>query len=139
MHDIREPYAVEFNGECMGGMIEHGSILLALPGEEIWPLDLVSVVLDGYSGPWANFINSISEDGFTGLVKVFLGIYEASGEKVCLFGQLNPPTIAPIPMSAIAAMDKLDFCKACSGEDKNALALLKPFAGIGFSTQKEAA
>ncbi|MDW9902029.1 hypothetical protein GOA77_09135 [Sinorhizobium meliloti] len=121
----------------MGGLIEHGSILHAVPGEEIRPFDLVSVMLDGFRGPWANFINSMSNDGFAGLVKVFLGVYEASGEPVGLFGQLNPPTIVPIPMNSIAAVDKLDFCGECTGTDREALSLLSPFAGI--STQKEMA
>ncbi|MDW9356252.1 hypothetical protein GOA97_19460 [Sinorhizobium meliloti] len=133
----REPYAIEFNGTCMGGLIEHGSILHAVPGEEIRPMDLVSVVLGGFTGPWANFINSISDDGFAGLVKVFLGVCEANGEPVGLFGQLNPPTIAPIPMSSIAAVDKIDFCRECLGTDRDALALMAPFAGA--STQKEVA
>jgi hypothetical protein len=135
----RQRYAVEFNGACMGDLIEHGAILYAVPGEEILPMDLVSVLLDGFAGPWANFINSISDDGFAGIIKVFLGIYEANGERICLFGQLNPPTIAPIPMSGIAAVDKLDFCRECIGTDREALALLAPFAGIGISVQKEAA
>lgn len=139
MSDTREPYAVEFNGNCMGGLIEPGTILHAVPGAEIRPMDLVSVLLEGFTGPWASFINSISDDGFAGLVKVFLGVYEANGEQVCLFGQLNPPTIAPIPMSAIAAVDKLDLCRACTGTDLEALGLLAPFAGTGFSTQQKAA
>lgn len=133
------PYMVQFNGECMGGLIEHGSILHAVPGVEIRPLDLVSVLLSGFDGPWAKFVNSLSGEGFAGIVKVFLGVYEADGRQVFLFGQLNPPTIVPIPESSISALDKLDFVGECAGPDRDALAMLIPFAGIGLSASKEAA
>ena len=124
-------YAVEFSGQCMGNLIEDGAVLTAVPGAEIKPLDMVAVLLDGFTGPWASFVNAMSHDGYAGLVKVFLGVYQANGEKVCLFGQLNPPTMVPIPMSAIAAVDKLDFCQECHDTDREALALIAPFAGIG--------
>ncbi|SSC73065.1 unnamed protein product [Ciceribacter sp. T2.26MG-112.2] len=56
-----------------------------------------------------------------------------------LFGQLNPPTLVPIPIDSIAALDKLDFLGECTGHDRDALAMLFPFAGIGLSASKEAA
>ncbi|MDE4620636.1 hypothetical protein [Sinorhizobium meliloti] len=135
---MSEPYTVEFNGECMGDLIEPGTILHAIPGAEIRPLDLVSVLLADFTGPWARFVDSISGDGYAGLVKIFLGTYEANGEQVCLLGQLNPPTIAPIPMSAIAGIHLIDLVRQCNGADLQALNLLAPFAGIGMSQKKAA-
>lgn len=124
-------YLVEYNGECMGGLIQPGSTLAAVPTAEVWPLDLVSVILNDLAGPWGRFVNALSGEGFAGLVKIFLGTYEANGETIGLFGQLNPPTIVPIPMAAIAALHKLDFADECEGQDLEALALLIPFAAAG--------
>ena len=127
--------AVEYNGECMGGLIASGSMLTLAPGEPVRPLDLVSVLLQGFDGPWARFVNALSMEGYAGLVKIFLGVYEASGESVCLFGQINPPTIVPIPESAIEAMIKIDFHGECAGADLEALSLLVPFAGLGLEKE----
>lgn len=136
---MQDPYMVEYSGDCMGHLIEPSTILHAVPGAEIGPLDFVSVLLADFTGPWARFIDAISGDGYAGLVKIFLGTYAANGEQVCLLGQLNPPTIAPIPMSAIAGIHLINLTRQCTGSDLEALTLLAPFAGIGISTQKDAA
>jgi len=120
----------------MGSLISQRSMLKALPDAEVSPLDLVAVMLDDVSGPWARFVNSISGEGYAGLVKIFLGRYEAEGENILLFGQLNPPTMVPIPETAIASLSKLDFCKECSGVDRDALELLIPFVGLGLQSKE---
>lgn len=136
-YDTPAALAVEYNGECMGGLIESGALLIMEPGEPVRPLDVVSVLLNGFDGPWARFVNALSMEGYAGLVKIFLGIYEANGERVCLFGQLNPPTLVPIPESAIAQMFKLDVHGECGLADAQALLLLAPFAGMGLPLEKE--
>lgn len=126
---------IEYSGECMGELIASGSTLAALPGAEIWPLDLVTVLLGNVAGPWARFINALSGDGYAGLVKIYLSSYEVNGETIWLFGQLNPPTIVPIPMSAISGLHKIDFSDECVGPDLEALALLTPFTHIQTTKQ----
>ena len=55
-----------------------------------------------------------------------------------LFGQLNPPGIVPIPMSAVLAIDRADFHGEFTGLDCEALAMLQPFAAAQVE-RKEAA
>jgi len=135
---MHEPYIVEYSGDCMGSLIEPGSVLHALPGAEYGAFDLVSVLLDDFTGPWARFVDALSGEGLAGLVKIFLGSYEANGERVCILGQLNPPSLALIPETAIAGIHLINLTRQCTGADLEALNLLAPFAGIG-STQKKAA
>lgn len=130
------PYLVEFNGECMGDLISGGTALKAVPGDPVAPLDMVSVLLAVFSGPWARFVNSLTGEGYAGLVKLFLGSYQVQGETVFLFGQLNPPTLVPIPASAVAAIHRIDFNGQCVGTDLEAFNLIAPFAGMGHSEPK---
>ena len=55
-----------------------------------------------------------------------------------LFGQLNPPAIVPIPMSAVLAIDRVNFHGECTGLEREALAMLEPFVWRRVE-QKEAA
>lgn len=135
---IDKPYTVEFNGDCMGGLIEAGEWLEAVPGDDIHVLDLVSVLLSTFTGPWGPFVNALSDEGLAGLVKIALGSFETNGETVYLFGQLNPPTVVPIPSSAIAGIHRIDFQGEAKGSDLEALELLNPFAGVGIENRKAA-
>lgn len=133
MEKINVSYFVEYNGDCMGSVIEQGTHLEAIPGEDICVFDLVSVLLTGFTGPWGQFVNSLSDHGLAGLVKIALGQYECDGETIYLFGQINPPTIVPVPANSIAAIHKIDFQDEVEGSDLEALKLLRPFAGTGVS------
>src|SRR5688572_17430271 len=95
---IREKYAYESDGDCMGNLILPGTALVAEPGEEISPLDLVMIIFDVTKpGPWAEFGKKIAADGHAAITKIFLGVYRVGAETFGSFGQLNPPAIMPIP------------------------------------------
>ncbi|MFC6657140.1 hypothetical protein ACFQEX_17535 [Roseibium salinum] len=122
----------------MGNLIEAGEWLEARPGDDVIVFDLVSVLLTGFTGPWAQFVNALSDEGMAGLVKIALGQYAVEGETVFLFGQLNPPTVVPIPASVITSIDKIDFFDKPEGAELEALKLLIPFAGTGLHERKAA-
>lgn len=91
-------------GNCLGGLVPNGSFMTVDPHAEIHVGDVVAVALKRY-GPFASFVRSLTVDDLLGVAKVFLGSHTSvSGEMIYLVGQLNPPTIAPIPASALEAM-----------------------------------
>jgi hypothetical protein len=135
----REKYAFASSGDCMGDLVPAGTILHAEPGEEIHPGDLVLIHFDlARPGPWAKFGKSIADDGHSAIAKILLSIYHVDGKPIGLFGQLNPPAIVPVPMSAVLAVDKVNFQGECTGLEREAMEVLKPFV-MARVEQKEAA
>lgn len=135
----REIYAMEFNGDCLGELVPAGTVLVAFPGEEISQGDLVLLAFDlSKPGPWAEFGRSIGADGHSGIGKIFLSAYEHGGETYGMFGQLKPPGVLPIPMSALRSVDKVEFYGEPTGHDREAMAMLLPFM-MSNVQQKEAA
>jgi len=91
-------------GHCLGSLIPDGSFLAVDANAEIEVGDIVTVVIK----PVAPFVDHdawASGKGWLGVTKIFLGIEEGrNGEQLYLFGQINPPLIAPVPKSALAAV-----------------------------------
>jgi hypothetical protein len=136
----REKYAFESAGDCLGELIPPGTVLVAEPGEEIGPRDLVMLVFD-VSGPgvWAEFGKTIAAEGHDGICKIFLGAYQVGSETFGSFGQLNPPAAMPIPMNALLSVDRVAFYGEPTGHDREAMAMLEPFIITPRIEQKEAA
>ena len=122
-------YAVQFAGACQGDWLANGATLLVDPEFEIRPFDLVAVLLNENAGRWAELLNAAGGD-CVGVVKLYLGNYEAGAGRAHIVAQLAPPCVALIPDTAIAAMHRISGadCSAMSEEDKQALELVRPFA-----------
>ncbi|RWK76251.1 MAG: hypothetical protein EOR50_14745 [Mesorhizobium sp.] len=133
---IDRRYQLHFCGACLGSLIANGTKVWVDPAEEVKPFDLIAVVLRPLEiGPYAGFINSMGDDGFMGICKIFLGTRTSTtGEKLYLVAQLNPPAISPIPESAIEALHKVIApVEEAADTDldegtRGALELLLPFA-----------
>ena len=135
----REKYAFESAGDCMGNLVPAGTVLVCEPGEEISPRDLVMLVFDvSKPGVWTEFGTKIAAEGHDGIAKIFLGVYQVDGETYGSFGQLNPPGVLPIPMSALLSVDRVAFQGEPTGRDREAMAMLEPFIMANVE-QKEAA
>ncbi len=97
-------YSFINSGRCLGSVIPDGTLLETDPDAAIAVGDIVAIVVRG-DGPFSGLGSRLSGDGLLGLTKIFLGgETHAAGGTVLLFGQLNPPIIAPIPESALEAM-----------------------------------
>ena len=93
-----------------------GTVLVVEPGEEISPLDLVMIVFDvSKPGVWAEFGKKIAAEGHDAICKIFLGVYQVGAETFGSFGQLNPPAIMPIPMSAHSVGGQGGFLRGVHG------------------------
>lgn len=132
-------YSFEFCGNCLGDLVPNGTTLTADPSLPVQPMDIVSVLLRRcHDGPFASFINTMGAGGFMGVCKVFLGCKESpEGELLYLVGQLNPPTVSPIPAHLIEALHRVvdgeipaDAPERVSEDDAAALRLLIPFVGV---------
>jgi hypothetical protein len=135
----REEYFIEIRGDCLGQLAPAGTVIHLVPGAEIQSGDLVAIIIDSSKpGPWGEFGRSISDDDIAGVGKIFLSLYERDGETMGLFGQLNPPGMMVIPMSAVLAVDRANFQGECAGHDREALEMLRPFMTVQIY-QKEGA
>lgn len=132
--DCPVPYSFEFAGDCLGDVIPHGSVLLVEPEDEIRAFDLVSVLLKSVTdGPWAGFVNAISDGGMVGVCKIYLGAVQmGDGELMHLVGQLKPPVVALMPECALLAIHKIDGDELEAGklseEDQEAMKMMLSFA-----------
>ncbi len=91
-------------GDCLGNLIPNGSFLQVDPSAEIGLGKVVAVVLKS-SGPFSGFARALGTQELLGVTKIFLGARTlGSGELVYVVGQLNPPTVSPIPASGLEAM-----------------------------------
>lgn len=122
-------YSVQFAGACQGDWLANGATLLVDPSPEIRPFDLVAIILNANGGRWAELLNAAGADCL-GVVKLYLGNYEASAGRAHIVAQLAPPCVALIPETAIDAMHRIvgADCNQMSAEDRQALELVRPFA-----------
>lgn len=91
-------------GDCLGNFVPNGTFLSVDPRAEISLGSLVAVVLKR-GGPFSGFARALGSEDLLGVTKIFLGSQiMSSGETVYLVGQLNPPTVSPIPTSGLEAM-----------------------------------
>jgi hypothetical protein len=122
-------YAVQFAGACQGDWLANGATLLVDPELEIRRFDLVAIILNQDGGRWAELLNAAGGNCF-GVVKLYLGNYEAAAGRAHIVAQLAPPCVAIIPDTAIEAMHRIvgADCNRMSDEDKQALELVRPFA-----------
>lgn len=104
-------------GNCLGGLVPNGSFMTVDPQAEIHVGDIVAIALKRH-GPFSSFVRSLTVDDLLGVTKIFLGSHiSIAGEVVYLVGQLNPPTISPIPAGALEAMH-LVIGGAAAGEHR---------------------
>lgn len=121
-------------GTCLGDLVPNGSMLDVDTGAEINLGNIVAIVLKN-DGAFHGFSHALGGQDLLGVTKIFLGCDESStGETVYLVGQLNPPTISPIPEGAIAAMHLVTGGQVPEGMtgqmnqyDELAMSLLGPF------------
>lgn len=141
-------YTLMFCGNCLGDVVQNGTLLTIDLTRRPDVLDVVAVGLAPKpDSPYMIFANGIGAEDFIGVCKVYLGSkIGPTGEVIHLVGQLSPPGVSPIPESEIVAIHPVVAGTIpaitdgkLSTADLAALALLLPFAAVDMTLQPERA
>lgn len=122
-------------GNCLAGIVPNGGFAQIATDQDITIGGIVSVVTK-HAGAFRQFSHRLELGELLGVFKIFLGTLPDSGGTIYLFGQLNPPLIAPVREDEIEAMHLLTSVQAtemmiASDVDEETIAagmgLLAPF------------